>query len=82
MSEFFPETAREQAKSLENVLLAACRGDRSSTGFYQRLREALMSDHALRPLLPEFVRTCRPDGVRRSRKGRRITNQIGNCVQG
>jgi hypothetical protein len=55
----FPDTPREQAKSLENVLLAACRGDRSSTGFYQELRAALMDDHALRPLLPEFVRTCR-----------------------
>jgi hypothetical protein len=59
MSDFFPETPREQAKSLENVLLAACRGDRSSTGFYQQLREALMGDITLRPLLPEFVITCR-----------------------
>ncbi|WP_029586391.1 abortive infection family protein [Bradyrhizobium sp. URHD0069] len=55
----FPDTPREQAKSLENVLLAACRGDRSSTGFYQQLRTELMQDSVLKPLLPEFVRTGR-----------------------
>jgi hypothetical protein len=58
MSEF-PETPYEQAKGLEHVLLAACEGDRSSTGFYQHLRTELMQDATLRPLLPEFVQTCR-----------------------
>jgi hypothetical protein len=59
VSDFFPETAREQAKSLENLLLTACRGDRSHVGFYEQLRTELMNDDTLRPLLPEFVRTCR-----------------------
>ena len=31
----------------------------SQTGFYQQIRLELMQDPALKPLLPEFVRTCR-----------------------
>jgi hypothetical protein len=56
---FFPDTPLEQARSLENLLVAACEGGRSSSGFYQQLRSALMYDPVLRSLLPEFVRTCR-----------------------
>lgn len=59
MSEFFPDTPFEQARSLQNLLLAACEGDRSSTELYQQLRSELMNDFARRSLLPEFVRTCR-----------------------
>jgi len=44
---------------LENILLAACEGDRSSTDLYTQLRGTLMADSVLKPLLPEFVRTCR-----------------------
>jgi Abortive infection C-terminus len=55
----FPDTPIEQAKSLETLLLAACQGDRSESGLYELLRSTLMSDAALRSLLPEFVRTCR-----------------------
>ncbi len=49
----------EQARSLENLLIAACEGETSSVGFYQELRTELMQNPVLRPLLPEFVRTCR-----------------------
>lgn len=55
----FPETPLEQARSVENILVAACEGATSHSGFYQQLRSQLMADPSLRPLLPEFVRTCR-----------------------
>lgn len=59
MSDFFPETAHDQAKSLENLLVAACEGERSNVGFYENLRAELMKDPVLRLLLPDFVRNCR-----------------------
>lgn len=62
MSDFLPDTRLEQAKSLENLLVAACEGDRSSGSFYEQLRSELMNDPILRPLLPQFVRTCRDLG--------------------
>lgn len=44
---------------MENILLACCEGDRSSTGMYAQLRGILMGDPVLKALLPEFVRSCR-----------------------
>lgn len=55
----FPTTQLEQAKMLENILVDGCEGPAGDTGTYQQLRAELMQDPALRPLLPEFVRTCR-----------------------
>jgi hypothetical protein len=55
----FSTNALEQVRSLENILVAACEGPTSYNGLYQQLRSELMSDTALRPLLPQFVRTCR-----------------------
>ena len=55
----FPDTPLEQAQSIKNILVAACEGATSDNGFYQQLRSELMRDPVLRPLLPEFVRTCR-----------------------
>ena len=57
----FPDNALEQARSLENILVAACEGSTPyySNEVYQQLRGELMSDTVLRALLPEFVRTCR-----------------------
>jgi hypothetical protein len=52
-------TPLEQAKMLENILVSACEGAAGDTGMYQQLRAELMQDPVLRPLLPEFVRTCR-----------------------
>ena len=59
MSEDFPETPYEQAKMRENILLAACEGERSNTGLYEQLRGALIADPKIKSILPEFVRTCR-----------------------
>jgi hypothetical protein len=55
----FPTTQLEQAKMLENILVNGCEGPAGDAGTYQQLRAELMQDPALRPLLPEFVRTCR-----------------------
>lgn len=44
---------------MENILLAACEGNRAQSGMYTQLRGMLMNDSALKPLLPEFVKTCR-----------------------
>ena len=59
MLDDFPDTPLEQARYLENILVAACEGATAHSGMYQQLRSHLMSDPILRPLLPEFVRTCR-----------------------
>src|SRR5215208_3937234 len=55
----FPQTHIELARSLENLLVAACEGATSDNEFYQMVRSELMADTVLRPLLPEFVCTCR-----------------------
>ncbi len=54
-----PDTPLEQAKMMENILLAACEGNRGQSGMYTQLRGMLVNDPTLKPLLPEFVRTCR-----------------------
>jgi hypothetical protein len=54
-----PDNPLEQAKALENILIAACTGDRGSGRAYQHLRGTLIADAKLKPLLPECVRTCR-----------------------
>jgi len=54
-----PSEPYEQAKMLENVMVAACEGRRDDTYSYEEIRTLLMKDPALRPLLPDFVRTCR-----------------------
>jgi hypothetical protein len=59
MFDSIPESIVEQARMLENILLTACEGNRSGARPYAELRGAFISDPALKPLLPEFVRTCR-----------------------
>jgi hypothetical protein len=59
MFDDIPESALEQARMMENILLAACEGNRTATGMYTQLRGMLMDDPVLKPLLPKFVRTCR-----------------------
>ncbi|NVN88785.1 MAG: abortive infection family protein [Rhodopseudomonas sp.] len=59
MFDDIPDTSLEQARMLENILLAACEGDRSQTGMYMQLRGVLMGDETLKALLPQFVRTSR-----------------------
>jgi hypothetical protein len=59
LSDDIPDTLLEQARMLENILLAACEGERASDSLYTQLRGLLLSDAAIKPLLPSFVRTCR-----------------------
>jgi hypothetical protein len=54
-----PETPLEQARMLENVLLAACEGDRTGNTLYIRLREIFLGAPSAKPLLPSFVRSSR-----------------------
>jgi hypothetical protein len=54
-----PETPLEQARMLENILLAACQGNRESTGLYPQLRSILLSEPTFKELLPPFIRTSR-----------------------
>jgi hypothetical protein len=57
-----PSEPYEQAKMLENVLVAACEGNTGDTYEYEEIRRLFMKDAAIKPLLPEFVRTCRDLG--------------------
>lgn len=59
MFDDLPDTSLEQARYLENILVAACEGGAPHSGMYQQLRSKLIADPVLSPLLPEFVRTCR-----------------------
>lgn len=59
MYDDIPDTLLEQARFLENILVAACEGATQHSGMYQQLRSMLMGDAVLKPLLPDFVRTCR-----------------------
>lgn len=54
-----PSEPYEQAKMLENVMIAACEGKRDNSYDYEEIRGLFMKNSTLRPLLPEFVRTCR-----------------------
>ena len=60
MFDDLPETPLEQARMMETILVAGCEGyDRSSSPMYVQLRGLLLRDDALKPLLPDFVKTCR-----------------------
>jgi hypothetical protein len=55
-----PDAPLERAKMLENLHVARATGDMSAnSSIYEHLRREFMADAALKPLLPEFVRTCR-----------------------
>jgi hypothetical protein len=60
LTEFgIPDDRLEQAKMLENILVAACEGATGENYSYEALRREFMTDAVLKPFLPEFVRTCR-----------------------
>lgn len=59
MFEGIPDTSLEQARMLENILLAACEGDRTRHQLYIRLREIFLNEPSTKALLPSFVRTTR-----------------------
>jgi hypothetical protein len=55
-----PTSLVERAKMLENLLVARATGDMTASNpIYGLLRSEFMADQILRPLLPDFVRTCR-----------------------
>jgi hypothetical protein len=54
-----PEAPLEQARMIENILVAACEGDRTSDRLYRQLRGMLLQEPRIKVLLPSFVRTCR-----------------------
>jgi hypothetical protein len=54
-----PDAPLEQARMLENILVAACEGDRTSNKLYIQLRGLLLDEPSLKSLLPSFVRTSR-----------------------
>lgn len=50
---------RDQAETLQNLLVSHATGHTESGSEYRQLREVFLSDPALGPLVPRFVRTCR-----------------------
>jgi hypothetical protein len=54
-----PTSLVERAMSMENLMVAHATGGMGDGPLYERLRREFMADDALKPLLPDFVRTCR-----------------------
>jgi hypothetical protein len=55
-----PASLVERARMMENLLIARATGDLSASNpVYEFLRGEFMADQTLKPLLPDFVRTCR-----------------------
>jgi len=52
----------EQAETLQNMLVSHATGGNESEAEYRQLRNLFLSDRALEPMLPKFVRTCRSLG--------------------
>lgn len=60
MLDDLPTDPLEQVEMMENLLVARATGDMTaSTRHYAYLRQTLMAEPDLAPLLPSFVRTCR-----------------------
>jgi hypothetical protein len=54
-----PDDQLEQARMLENALVAACEGSTADSYEYEEIRRLFLNDPTLKLLLPSFVRTCR-----------------------
>ncbi len=55
-----PSSPTERAATLENLMTARATGDlKASSRVYESLRLEFMRDPVTKPLLPDFVRTCR-----------------------
>jgi uncharacterized protein YfkK (UPF0435 family) len=55
-----PNSPLERAAMLENLMTARATGDmNASNPVYEHLRREFMRDSVTKPLLPDFVRTCR-----------------------
>jgi len=55
----FSEESSNSSRKLQNLLIAHATGDRKDDGEYVLLRQKLISNKALAPLLPQFLQTCR-----------------------
>lgn len=75
MMEPIPDTTAGRVKLLETVLIKACHGQAGpdDDAAYVELRRVMMRDTALKPLLPDFVRTCRDGAPLAVHKGCRPT---------
>ena len=49
----------EQTEALQNLLISQATGGREDEGEFTRLRQSLMANMSLAPLIPQFLRTCR-----------------------
>jgi hypothetical protein len=54
-----PNSPLEQARMLENILVAACEGHRTSNKLYIQIRAMLLNEPSIKQLLPSFVRSSR-----------------------
>lgn len=54
-----PETQIDQVTMMERILTAAATGGSRDEAMYEALRNELLADDRLKPLIPSFVRTCR-----------------------
>jgi hypothetical protein len=53
----FDMSAYERAKTMQDILVAACEGNRTHNHTYEQLRREFMDQPVLKDLLPPFVRT-------------------------
>ena len=54
-----PDSLVERAIMMENLMIARATGGFADTDLYELLRREFIANETLRPLLPDFVRTCR-----------------------
>ncbi|KQT83702.1 abortive phage resistance protein [Methylobacterium sp. Leaf465] len=58
-----PETRIEQVAMMEGILTSRATGGSPDGHAYEYLRREVLADGELKPMLPEFVRTCRDLGA-------------------
>jgi hypothetical protein len=54
-----PASLAERAQMMHNLMVAHATGLTADSAMYQLLRREFMASETLKPLLPDFVRTCR-----------------------
>lgn len=54
-----PASLVERAMTMENLMIARATGLAADSTIYEALRREFMASETLKPLLPDFVRTCR-----------------------
>src|SRR5258708_38606857 len=53
-----PDSLVERAMMMENLMMARATGLPANSAIYESLRREFVASETLRPLLPDFVRTC------------------------